>query len=143
MPDGHCTWSRTSSLCWFPTAAASLHAASCPPPAAFNPQYEAKNNLWPLPLSLLQVVGYLLVRLAVLPPLMAVLAWACGLDAQRQLVLVVLAACPLAQLGFAVSEKYGRGAETASAVIVFGVLLMLPHIIGVLQALAALGIAHL
>lgn len=91
-------------------------------------------------LLLLQVTTHLVLKIAVLPALMGLLARLCGLDDSSVLTLVLLSAAPLAQLGFAVTEQYEHGPEVASAVIVAGVLLMLPVVVGILRLTEVTGL---
>jgi predicted permease len=83
---------------------------------------------------------YILLRMLLLPGTMALICVLFGLRDVRGMALVVLACAPVAQLAFVLTQQYDAGAEVVTGVIILGIVVMLPHIIGVLQLAKATGL---
>ncbi|WIA21611.1 hypothetical protein OEZ85_000795 [Tetradesmus obliquus] len=81
----------------------------------------------------LQVTQLLLLKLLLLPALMVALTLLCGMRDEYGLGLVLLSACPLAQLAFLMCHQYHTAAELATSLTIQGVLLMLPHMIALIK----------
>ncbi|GLC60668.1 hypothetical protein PLESTB_001655900 [Pleodorina starrii] len=90
--------------------------------------------------SVRTLVGYLAVKLLVLPWLMVFVNSLMGLDGRLARSLVVLTCVPVGQNAFLVTEQYGEGAEAVTGVMQAGLGLMLPHVAAVMAALRWLGL---
>ena len=86
-----------------------------------------------------QAVTYLLLKMLALPWLMVVVNGLLGLGGQLARALVVLSCVPVGNMAFVVSEQYGVGTAAVTCVMVAGLLLMMPHVVGVMAVMEALG----
>ncbi|GIL66801.1 hypothetical protein Vafri_20326 [Volvox africanus] len=86
------------------------------------------------------LVVYLALKLLLLPWLMVFVNSLLGLDGRLARSLVVLTCVPVGQNAFVVTEQFGEGAEAVTAVMQVGLLLMLPHVAGVMAVLRWMGL---
>ncbi|GLI63412.1 hypothetical protein VaNZ11_006378 [Volvox africanus] len=86
------------------------------------------------------LMAYLGLKLLLLPWLMIFVNSLLGLDGRLARSLVVLTCVPVGQNAFVVTEQFGEGAEAVTAVMQIGLLLMLPHVAGVMGVLRWMGL---
>jgi predicted permease len=83
---------------------------------------------------------YTAIKLLLLPGLMVFVNSLLGLDGKLARAMVVLTCVPVGQMAFVVSEQYGQGTDAVTGVMQLGLLLMLPHVLGVMAVLRWLGL---
>ncbi|GIM02575.1 hypothetical protein Vretimale_7457 [Volvox reticuliferus] len=90
--------------------------------------------------SVRTLVVYLAVKLLLLPWLMVFVNSLLGLDGRLARSLVVLTCVPVGQNAFVVTEQFGEGAEAVTSVMQIGLMVMLPHVAGVMAILRWMGL---
>ncbi len=97
----------------------------------------AKN---PLACGLLPSIGYMIIKLIVVPGLMVGCAFAVGLSGAEGRAAVLLASLPVSPTSYTMSDKYGVGRDVAESNVFWGNLLVLPTTIAWNAFMDAIGL---
>lgn len=97
----------------------------------------AKN---PIACGLLPSIGYMIIKLIVVPGLMVGCAFAVGISGAEGRAAVLLASLPVSPTSYTMSDKYGVGRDVAESNVFWGNLLVLPTTIAWNAFMDAIGL---
>jgi predicted permease len=90
--------------------------------------------------TIVRIVGFMIIKLILVPLLMVGLALAFKLDDQSGRAAVLIASLPISLASFTLASQYGIGEAVLSENVVMGTLLILPCVLGWNACLDAVGL---